>query len=189
MIFNIVNSEDLSFDKFASLSNITIEDASERMAEITIEDIICENYVAMKTQFDSEFLKRLDESYHGKVFLPKLNQSGIVKYTLANVTEAIKASQPNYAKNRNSQLLLLPKEPTRRSPDFVSKNKAIIEWININNPNKEETKLDYYARYIKNGSSIAQGSFTKIMKQLGYQEVKSGRKCYWSQNNDDAGGW
>ena len=187
IVVNIVNFDDIKIRNLLMSPGFTIEGIHDMVAELTVESSLHENYEAAKQEFDQSLALKIPAEHKHKVFMPKIRESGTIKYFIANVTDAIRLNPLGFAKNRQQLKTITapPVEPEvaiKKQPDYLSNNKQTVDWVTGNNPDLQEEKLDYFARYIKSsGPAISQMTFTRIMKQLNFQEIKKGKKTYWSK--------
>lgn len=194
IIVNIIDFDDTNCCKICPLADTTLEKTGGIVTEITIENMMCDNYEVMKEKFDSELLPKIDSSVRNKLFLHQLKQSGIIKYSRANISQSLKIGTIGIFKNHlepapidtplieQAQIAQQeePAKPAKKSPNFLANNQKVVNWISENRPNPNESKLEYHARYTKTQTAISQATLTKIMTALGYTQVKKGKTMCWA---------
>jgi hypothetical protein len=172
------------------ISDISIVELSSNKYQITINDIMCKNFKEVKKEFQT-ILNNIDPT-DNTIFLPRVGISNLVKYIVVDISE-ISSSNPDVLKNIEKvnifiQNNLIEEVPvietaqTKRQATLIKNNQATITWVRDNEPLIDETKLDYYAKYLKNNVPITQQTFTVCIKNCGFSETKNKGKLYWLRN-------
>lgn len=176
MVVMIVDEDSIKLVKTLSNETITIEQTQTFCWEVTINDVLYENYGDILICFD----KMIEEiNCTGKVFLvPQIVKKShkYCRYSLGSIYD-----KQDLRKTLKSYL----QYDTVKVEKPKSKTQSIVDWICSNPPNQDEEKTSYYDRYVSLGQDISKQVFTKCVKQLNYIEYKMKNKVYWKKEEKD----
>jgi len=175
MVVMVVDEDCIKEVKTLSNETITIEQVQMFGWEVTINDVLYENYSDILECFD----RLINEiNCTGKVFLsPQLIKKShkYCRYNLSSLYD----KQPLQKILKSTLQYDVIEKPNK--PKTNTKTQNIINWIKENIPTQDEDKIDYYNRYVASGQDVSKQIFTKCIKQLGYIEHKIKNKIYWKE--------
>lgn len=173
MVVIIMDEDTIKQVRPLSGETITIEQTQTFCWEITINDVLYENYNDILESFD-KLVKEINCT--GKVFLmqPVIKKNHkYCRFNLGSIYE-----RQSIQKTLKSTLQSDNVKPNKT----VNKTQSVLTWIGENPPNSDEEKNVYYDRYTESGQSINKSVFTKCIKQLNYVEHKLKNKIYWKKD-------
>lgn len=172
MVVMIMDEDTIKQVRPLSGETITIEQTQDFVWEITINDVLYENYNDILESFD-ELINKIN--CNDKVFLIQPTIKKNHKYCRFNLGSIY--DKQSIQKTLKSTLQADVVKPSKT----VNKTQSVLTWIDENPPNPDEEKNVYYDRYTASGRDVNKSVFTKCIKQLNYVEYKLKSKIYWKR--------
>ena len=176
MVITIIDENYVKIVKSLYTENIIIEHPHTFTWEISLTDILYDNYNDVLLAFE-DLVKKTD--CNGKMFITPVINKGSYQFCRYSISAIYTELLAKVLKN-----IIQYDEQVSDKKIVINKTQQITDWIAENPPTSDDEKTDYYEKYKNLNENISKQFFTKCIKSLGYTEYKIKNNIYWKKVND-----